>query len=183
MAANVPIELVRDVALFRGMTSEETWQVLDAAEDLDYAAGQAIFHEAGPDRALYLLVDGQVEIVLPLPGSGETIVARLEAGAVFGEASFFHGTPHVATARCLTPVLAIRLARTAYDQMLRAGSLPAYKVAANAADILAGRLQATDRWVADLVHQQQDAAIAASWRAFRERLGVSFAPLPSLIRY
>jgi len=39
--------------------------------------------------------------------------------------------------------------------------------------ILASRLQATDRWVCELLGEQQQ-SIVASWRRFREGLGGSF---------
>jgi CRP-like cAMP-binding protein len=69
----------------------------------------------------------------------------------------------------VTAVLAVRLPRDRFDDLLRRGSMAAYKLAASAAELLAARLQATDRWIEDMRQQRQDAEIAASWRAFRHR--------------
>jgi CRP-like cAMP-binding protein len=95
---------------------------------------------------------------------------------VFGESSFFHPAPHVATARCLTAVLALRLPRAPFDLLLRAGSLAAHKFAGNAAAILAERLQATDRWIEEILQQEQDAQVAERWRSFRARMAFDFKP-------
>ena len=170
MPSNFPPEMLREVPLFRDLAIDEIEELLAVADDHDYRADEAIFHEGGHDRALYAIFDGEVQIVLPAPAFEETLIATLGPGSVFGESTFFHASPHVATARCQTPVLAVRLPRERYDQLLQRGNLAAYKLAANAAAILAHRLQTTDRWIEDLLQHQQDAEIAASWREFRRRI-------------
>ena len=170
MSSNFPPEMFREITLFEDLTTDEIEELLTVAEDRDFEADQLIFHEGGHDRALYVIFDGEVEIVLPAPAFAETLVLKLGASSVFGESTFFHAGPHVATVRCLTPVLAVRLPRERFSRLLDQGSLAAYKLAANAARVLAQRLQATDRWIEDLVQVHQDAEIAARWREFRHRI-------------
>ena len=170
MASNFPPEMLRDTALFRDLTFDEIEQLLAVADDQEYGTGDEIIRESGHDRALYVVFDGELEVVLPTPAFGETVVTKLGAGSVFGESAFFHAGPHVATVRCLTPVLAVRLCRERFDRLIEQGSVAAYKLAANAAGILAQRLQATDRWIEDMLQEHQDAEIAARWREFRHRI-------------
>ena len=170
MPSNFPAEMLRETALFRGLSIDEIEELLAVAEDQEHAAGANILHEGGRDRALYVIFDGEVEIVLPTPSLGETTVIKLGAGSVFGESTFFHPAPHVAVARCLTQVLAVRLPRQRFDHLLENSSLAAYKLAANAATLLAERLQSTDRWIEGLIQRHQDEEVAASWREFHRRV-------------
>ena len=176
MPSNLPVEMLQDVPLFQHLTMAEIEELLAASEDREYRTDEVIFHEGAHDRALYVIFDGQVQIVLPTPAFQETVVATLGAGSVFGESTFFHPASHVATARCLADVLAVRLTREKYDRLLSHGSSAAHKLAANAADLLAERLQATDRWIEQILQQEQDAAVAASWRDFRRSIGFTFEP-------
>jgi len=162
--------MFREIPLFEGLTIDEIEQLLGVAEDHDFESDEVIFHEGGHDRALYVIFVGEVEIVLPTPAFAETLVVKLGADSVFGESTFFHAAPHIATVRCLTPVLAVRLPRERFDRLLEQGSLAAYKLGTNAARVLAERLQATDRWIESLMQEHQDAEIAARWREFRHRI-------------
>jgi hypothetical protein len=74
----------------------------------------------------------------------------------------------------------VRLARTSYDQLLEAGSRAAWRLGLNSAEILASRLHATDQWLAQLLNENQT-AVAASWRRFREHLGTSFEPVRGFV--
>lgn len=170
MPSNFPPEMLRDVPLFRDHCIDDIEELLAAAEDREFGADETIINEGGHDQALYAIFDGEVEIVLPAPAFQETEVAKLGPGGVFGESSFFNAAPHVVTVRCTTPVLVVRLPRERFDQLLQRGSPAAYKLAANAASVLAERLQATDRWIEHMLQQHQDAEIAASWREFRRRV-------------
>jgi CRP-like cAMP-binding protein len=148
----------------------EIEELIAMSEDREYAVYHEIISEGGHDRALYVIFDGKVEVVLPSPAFEETPLVKFGPGSVFGEGGFFHAAPHVATVRCLTPVLAVRLGREQFEQLLARHSSAAYKLASNAATLLAERLQATDRWIEEMIQKQQDAAIAASWREFRRRV-------------
>ncbi len=116
---------------------------------------------------------GAVAIELDVPGDEDSLVATVEPQGVYGEASFFHPAPHSATVRCREPTTLLRPARKEFERLLARDSLPAYRIGAKAAQILAARLQATDHWLAQLLTEEQGAAIA-SWRRFREGLGGSF---------
>jgi CRP-like cAMP-binding protein len=190
MSSNFPPEMFREIPLFDQLRIDEIEQLLAVADDRDFETDEVIIQEGGHDRALYVIFDGEVEVVLPTPTFAETPVVKLAAGGVFGESTFFHASPHVATVRCLTPVSAMRLPRDRFDRLLEHGSLAAYKLGSNAARVLAERLQATDRWIENLVQEHADAEIAARWREFRHRIAFghsiadygplgSFAPVSS----
>lgn len=167
MANRISGEFIRGVRLFQDLNRDEIQDLLDASEEVDFAEGQTIFAEGEAGQALYVIIEGKVRISLAAPTTAETELAILEARGVFGESSFFHRAAHHATAACLTPVRVIRLRGSKYRELLEKGSLAAYKLAANAADLLGERLQQTDEWIERMLQGRQDAEMVAKWRQFR----------------
>jgi CRP/FNR family cyclic AMP-dependent transcriptional regulator len=176
MPSNIAAELLLEIPLLENLSVDEIRELLAVAEDRQYEADQTIFDAGTVERALYVVLYGQVEIRLPVTAWDEAVVTTITGPSVFGESSFFYPTPHTATAHCLTAVRAIRLTREAYDRLADTKPPVALKLASNAAEILAQRLQETDRWIEELLEQQQDAQTAASWGRFRSRVGFSFEP-------
>ena len=176
MPSNIAPQLLLEIPLLRNLSVEHIAQLLAAAEDRQYEADQIIFEEGVVERALYVLLYGQVEIRLPVTAFDEAVVSTVTGPSVFGESSFFHPVPHTATAHCVTAVRAIRVTRDVYDRLAEANPPVAFKLASNVAEVLAQRLQETDRWIEDLLEEQQDAQTASSWSRFRSRVGFTFEP-------
>lgn len=173
MPSHVTTEIVAEIPLFAGLNSSDRETLLSSFEEVSFPADSVIFRSGETAPALFLLVDGAVEIVLDVPAGMEAIIARLEPKSVFGESTFFHPAPHTATARAVAPSTLLKLSRREYDRLIDAGSSQVLQLGTKAAEILAARLQATDKWVAQLLGEEQE-QVAASWRRFRESVGVSF---------
>ena len=168
MATHIPGEFIRGVRLFQNLSHEESQQLLDAAEEVEYAEGQTIFDEGEKGRALYVVIEGSVRITLAAPTTAAaTEVVTVEPQGVFGESSFFHRSAHHASALCLSSVRVIRLRYSKYRELLQKDNLAAYKLAANAADLPGERLQETDEWIERMLQGRQDAELLAKWKQFR----------------
>ena len=175
VATHISAEFIRGVRLFENLTHEEIQQLLDASEEVTYAEGQTIFSEQEKGRALYVVIEGSVRITLAAPSIAETELLTVEPRGVFGESSFFHRSVHHATAHCLTPVRVIRLRRGKYRELLKVDTLAAYKLAANAADLLGERLQQTDEWIERMLQGRQDAELLTKWKQFRRSISGGFS--------
>jgi CRP/FNR family transcriptional regulator, cyclic AMP receptor protein len=173
MLTTISPEQFSRIPLFADLTKTESEELMTRFEELAFAAGDVVIRTGEFEPALYVVLSGAVSIVLDVPGGEDTFVATVEPQGVFGETSFFHPAPHSATVRCREQTTLLRLQRQEFERLLAANSLPAYRLGAKAAQILAARLQATDHWLAQLLTEEQGAAIA-SWRRFRERIGGSF---------
>ncbi len=160
--------------LFRGLAADEISLLMSHATTLTFAADQPVFEAGAEERALYFLLDGTVEIELAVPFVREVILDELNAGSVFGESSFFHSRPHSVTARAVTEATVARLDRAAYDELLESNSLAACRLGANAAEILAAKLQHTDDWIAELLQAEEAHRVQQKWWDFRQNLGHSF---------
>jgi len=85
---------------------------------VQHGAGESIFREGEPGAEMYIIQDGQVEILKSLGGRDQR-VAVLEEGDFFGEIAILEDVPRSASARALTDCVLLRMNRAAFDQMAR----------------------------------------------------------------
>ena len=82
----------------------------------DYDVGDVIFEEGSTGRELYVVLDGEVEIV-KLNGGSKTVIVTLGKGEFFGEMAVIDGSSRSATAIAAssdTRVMRINHARFVY---------------------------------------------------------------------
>lgn len=81
-------------------------------------AGEFLFREGDVGDAMYIIQEGQVEIVTGSRGR-ERRLALLEDGDFFGEMALLEGQPRVASARAVTACELMRIDAATFDQMAR----------------------------------------------------------------
>jgi CRP-like cAMP-binding protein len=84
---------------------------------LDFAAGEAIFHQGASGDSLYLVEHGEVGVRVAVDGSSAE-VATLGPGEVFGEMSLLTGAPRTATCTARTEVRCWVVERAAFETLL-----------------------------------------------------------------
>ena len=83
-----------------------------------YEAGEVIFRQGDKGDRLYILVDGEVEVVVANPeGAEETILAHLGPGECFGEMALVGDNLRMATVRSCTSVNVLTLDRDAFQSL------------------------------------------------------------------
>jgi CRP-like cAMP-binding protein len=97
--------------------SEEDWRKLRAhTTTLGFTPGQVFIREGETDRALYLIIEGTLEILSPHGSGGKlTRIGTVEAGSVIGEQAFLDGKPRSMTIRAITEGKALRLSCEAFE--------------------------------------------------------------------
>jgi CRP/FNR family cyclic AMP-dependent transcriptional regulator len=78
--------------------SDADWnKVLDRTRPRPYRASEVIIQRGAADRALYFVVAGSLEVgITQVDGVSFVQLARITAGSVVGEQSFFDGQPRSA---------------------------------------------------------------------------------------
>jgi CRP-like cAMP-binding protein len=133
-------KIVRRV-LCRGLTPEQSEQILKAMIPVKADAGLVVFKEGDRAQGLIVLLEGTVEVVKN--GSTEPL-ATFTAPTVLGEMSLLTDGPHTADVRAKTACEFRLLTTTQFQRLLREESLAAYKVIAILAEVLARRLHRMD---------------------------------------
>lgn len=113
-----PAGLLAEQPAFENASSSSLRQLVEAGQRQEFLAGAVIFEAGDSSNAVYLILDGQVEIY-----RDGRLSAVLEAGELFGELSVIHGTPRTARVLVREPLTALVLPAAAVVPFtgLRAG--------------------------------------------------------------
>lgn len=107
------VALLRHVGIFARTPGRVLAGIAHVLEEVDFSAGATLIEEGAVEDWLFILVDGEVEVVRP------DRRLRLYAGSVVGEMEVLDTRPRSATITAITPVRAFRLSRDAFDQAVR----------------------------------------------------------------
>jgi NADH:ubiquinone reductase (H+-translocating) len=87
-----------------------------------FEAGAVVFHQGDLGDRMYVVIDGEVEVVRQLPEGQEVVLTTLKEGQWFGEMALFNDEPRGATVRTVTNVNTLSLDRSAFQVLV--SSLP-----------------------------------------------------------
>jgi CRP-like cAMP-binding protein len=174
MSLQISTAELHSTPLLRGLSAMEVEEFLGKCEKMYLSSWAKVFSGGEQSRALYIVLEGSVQILLEGVGDHPSVLAELGPGDVFGESNFFHPGPHHSTALCTSPVVLIQIQRTRYEELLASNSLLALRIGANAAEILAARLQTTDEWVQNFLAGHHREHAHDHWVAFRKGLAHGF---------
>ena len=167
-------KLVR-VVLCRGLTFDQTEQILKAMVPISVEAGAVLYQEQDKAKGLFVLVEGGVEILRRQPDGTSERIATVEAPTVVGEMSLITDRPHSATVRALSRCEGRLLTRSQFERLLGAESLAAYKVVLVLADVIARRLIRMDDKVLELMCVG-DATRVAELAAYNQKFVNEWTP-------
>jgi len=109
--------ILRRVPLFRPFGADAFALLERGAIERNLPAGAEIVREGTDGQSLFVVVAGLFE-VLRTAGGGETRLARLGAGDVFGEMSLLTGAPRSATVRAMTDAVVLEIVKEMLDPVL-----------------------------------------------------------------
>lgn len=170
MTLQVSTTELHSTPILRGLSAMEVDDFLAKCEKMYLSAWAKVFSGGEQNRALYIILEGSVQILLEGVGDNPSVLAELGPGDVFGESNFFHAAPHHSTALCTSATVLIQIQRTRYEELLANNSVTALRIGANGAEILAARLQATDEWVQNFLAGHHREHAHDHWVAFRKGL-------------
>ena len=73
-------------------------RILAITDPREFKAGEKVFADGTPGRAMYIIMKGEIRISKTIPGLGEEALAILKAGSYFGEMGMLEGLPTSADA-------------------------------------------------------------------------------------
>ena len=173
VSKRIPIKTLHQIPAFRNFNESECHQLLDIAQEKAFVPGEKVVEQGKSSQNLWIVLEGQCEVVKQSDRDGTIVLAQLEPFNLFGEMSFFSPAPHSADVLAKTPVKLLCISRTDYDDLIREGVGAAYKLAYNVVENVAGRLRRMDEWVAELTanseHHTPNEKLP-EWRRFRDKL-------------
>ena len=88
-----------------------------------FAPGEVIFRKGDVGNKVYIVVQGEVEVIDEEPGKGERIVSQLRAGQSFGALALIREEPRGATVRSRTETSVYSVDRESFRALLHAAPL------------------------------------------------------------
>ena len=89
-----------------------------AWQDLDLAAGEALFRSGDPGDTFYVVTSGEIEVFVEDRGSAHITLARLGPGDYLGELALLDGGPRTASAAATSPSHLRALSRETFTKQL-----------------------------------------------------------------
>ena len=119
------IAVLERLSIFAAAGRPALERLAAAAEEVEFPAGETIVREGDPADAIFVLVDGRVEVTSRGEAEDEpTVLCEMEAGTYFGEIGVLEGIPRTATVAAIEPCRCLRLDGDAFLAAVTAGPAP-----------------------------------------------------------
>ena len=122
---------------FEGMPRRAIGRLLPKMFEKHYATNDVVFHAGDPGRGLFVILEGEVEIVRPGPAGEEQRLVVMGDNSAFGELALIDDLPRAATARVSKPTRMLILYRTDFEAMIAGEPRVAIALARNLLRVLA----------------------------------------------
>ncbi|KAB2922017.1 MAG: DUF1003 domain-containing protein [Bacteroidetes bacterium] len=100
------------IPIFKFLPEEDHLSLVSLWKVKTLKAGEVLFRKGDPGSAMYVVEEGEIEILLPVdPPVNEVQLSVLKEGEFFGELSLFADTPRTATARALEETRMVEMQR------------------------------------------------------------------------
>ena len=140
---------MREIGIFGGLSDDVLARFSEKLKPIRVMPGDVLFKEGDPARELYVVIDGEVEVLKKSRRSRDVRVAILGPNDSFGEKSIIDVQPRSATVRALGPSRLLKMTSEDLDQLYR-NDLKSYAlITLNIARDLSRRLRVTDGILAD----------------------------------
>ena len=157
----VTASALRDIGLFGALSDDVLEHLAASLKTRRVQAGESIFREGEPAREMYVVLDGEFEVVKKSRRGRDTRVAILGPADAFGEMSVIDMQNRSASVRALAPSRLLRMTTEDMDSLYRF-DLKAYAlIVLNIARDLSRRLRVTDGILADFAASVLDEYVVA----------------------
>jgi CRP-like cAMP-binding protein len=151
MTAKPNLDELRSIGLFGAVGDEALEFLADRLTVIQPSAGTTVFREGDDARDLYVVINGEMEVLKKSGAGVDARVAMLGPSDWFGEMSVLDVQPRSATVRALAPSRLLRVSAGDLDALYR-HDLKAYSIIVlNIARELSRRLRVADGLLADFV--------------------------------
>jgi len=133
------LEFLKKIALFSDLTSEELELVAKITEEKVIESGKTLFQEDSPRNALFLIIDGEVEIFKTSPFGDEKRLSFFSKYDFLGEGSLMDDSPHSTSARTLLKTTTLTITKEKYDKLTSSHWEIAIKILSRVARVISRR--------------------------------------------
>ncbi len=162
------IVFLKEVPLFSHLDEDDFQQLTNICIEKKFEKSHTIFYEEDMGTGFYIIISGQVKIVMLSNDGREHILGLLREKDFFGEMSILDGEPRSATAISLSDVKTITITREDFTKLLRNNPDMSIKIMF----VLCKRLRRADRHVESLAFLSAPGRVARTILELGDEQGI-----------
>ncbi|MCI0571786.1 MAG: cyclic nucleotide-binding domain-containing protein [Myxococcaceae bacterium] len=151
MATSPLFQQVLQTPLFRGLTELEAAVLFGIADQHPARQGTTLFAEGDAGDALFVVLEGTVEVLKRDSAGLNQALARLGRGSVIGEMSLINQAPRSSSVLAVSDVRLLRIPADRFMRLLGEDNVSALKVVHNLAQTLGRRLASMNDRLVDVL--------------------------------
>lgn len=131
------------VTVLEHLNSDDWQKVISHAQTVHFSAGETLIEYGDRDDSLYILVEGEIEVLRQGSFGRRRTITRIPAGSVFGEIAFFDQQPRSAIVQARSDGSMLRITRRKFEQMAAWEPRIARDLLLDLGKVMATRLRST----------------------------------------
>ncbi|MBI5929002.1 MAG: Crp/Fnr family transcriptional regulator [Chloroflexi bacterium] len=168
MAATIDFHKLSAIPIFKNLSPETLAPLAASIRSVDLLAGEVLFHQGDIAKTLYLIEEGNIQIIREYDSKEEIILATLGPGEVVGDLSMIVGEPRTARVVATETTQLLALDRDTFFAAIGANPGMAVDVLVQ----LGLRLQAANLRIRELAATEPAARLASVILLLAEHDGV-----------
>ena len=149
----VELSMLTQVEIFEGLSKPQLEKLAAISHEVEYSQGDIVFRENMPGDSMYIVLDGEVEILVDMGILGADMpnearpapITVIRRGQSFGEVALVDAGVRSASAVCTSVrVHLLAIPRKSFLEVCQRNPSIGYRVMFNIAADLSGRIRTTD---------------------------------------
>ena len=117
MSLNEEVDLLRQIPMFQKVEQSKLKLLAFTSERLVFQPGQVICEQGEPGDSMYVIVDGEADVIVNLP-NGPLTVATLKKNSFFGEIAILCDVPRTATVKATSTLTTLRITKDLFYRLV-----------------------------------------------------------------
>lgn len=144
---------LKEVELFKELTSEELEQLCKYIENENYLKGEGLFNQNTPREKLFIIYSGKIDLYkLPTFGN-EKLITSFRKYDFLSEGALMDDYPHSTTARSAEDSQVLVISRNNFQELMKVNSHLVVKILSRVSRVIARRMRQTTNQVVDAAAQ------------------------------
>ena len=148
----VPIETLKDLDIFDGLSERELELLTGIAETVELPKGSIIFKEHDEANNLFILLHGNIAIQFEVGHHRDAVVHSVGAGQAFGWSALIQPYKFTATAKCINASKLVTISRVKLRDLMEDDCHLGFVIMEKLAETVSERLRETRIQLISMLH-------------------------------
>lgn len=148
----VPIETLKDLDIFDGLSERELELLTGIAEIVELPKGSIIFKEHDEANNLFILLQGNIAIQFEVGRNRDVVVHSVGSGQAFGWSALVQPYKFTATARCINASKLVTISRVKLRDLMEGDCHLGFVIMEKLAELVSERLRDTRIQLISMLH-------------------------------